>query len=71
MKVKTLIKQLKKLDQNKNIFVQSTVLCTWLTIKKLNLKTIHPPINHWTNESNIWDYIILESNKWLEEKWLI
>ena len=66
MKIKELIKNLEKLDQNKNIFIRNFMMCDKFEIETINSYDI-TVWNKWINGNNIWDYYIKENNEWLDK----
>ncbi len=65
MKVRDLIEELQKLDQNNNIFLRNFMMCDEFEINQITKEEI-TVWNKWINATNIWDYYIAENEDWLE-----
>lgn len=65
MKVKDLIEELQKLDQNNNIFLRNFMMCDEFEINQITKEEVIV-WNKWINATNIWDYYISESDDWSE-----
>lgn len=66
MKIKDLIKQLEKLDKEKNIFLKNFMMCNNFEIHKVSNEDINW-WNKWIDIDNVGDYYIIENEDWLNE----
>lgn len=66
MKVKELIVNLQKLNNESNIFLQNFMMCDNFEIHQITHGDINI-LNKWIDKTNIWDYYIAENEEWLNE----
>ncbi|EKD29227.1 MAG: hypothetical protein ACD_78C00469G0002 [uncultured bacterium (gcode 4)] len=66
MKVKDLIEELQKLDQNNNIFLRNFMMCDEFEVNQISKEEVIV-WNKWIDMTNVWDYYIAETEEWFEK----